>query len=66
MKIDLRLVPILTIVYLFAFLDRSNIGNANVFGLSTDIGLVGNQYNVALCIFFVPYILLEVCGPQGA
>jgi hypothetical protein len=59
-KIDSRLIPILTIVYLFAFLDRANIGNANVFGLSTDLGLHGSQYNVALCIFFVPYILFEV------
>ena len=59
-KIDSRLLPILSIVYLFAFLDRSNIGNANVFGLSSDINLSGSQYSTALCIFFIPYILFEV------
>lgn len=59
-KIDVRLLPILSIVYLFAFLDRSNIGNANIYGLSPDLGLSGSQYSTALCIFFVPYILFEV------
>lgn len=59
-KIDTHLLPILSLIYLFAFLDRSNIGNANIYGLTPDIGLVGSQYNVALCIFFVPYIIFEV------
>jgi hypothetical protein len=33
---------------------RVNISNANVFGLSEDLGLKGVQYNIALVIFFVP------------
>lgn len=37
-----------------------NIANAKVFYLSEDLGLVGNQYNTALVIFFVPYILFEI------
>lgn len=37
-----------------------NIANAKVFGLSQDLKLTGNRYNVALVIFFVPYILFEV------
>lgn len=59
-RIDLRVIPFLCILYLLAFLDRVNIANANVFGLTTELGLVGNQYNTALVIFFVPYILLEI------
>ena len=39
---------------------RVNIANANVAGMSTEIGLKGTQYNTALVIFFVPYILFEV------
>jgi len=31
-KLDMRLMPILTLVYLFAFIDRSNAGNARVLG----------------------------------
>ncbi|KAL1296862.1 hypothetical protein AAFC00_004480 [Neodothiora populina] len=47
-------------MYLLAFLDRVNIANANVYGLSKDLGLLGHEYNTALVIFFVPYILLEI------
>lgn len=59
-KCDLFVVPILFAVYLLSFLDRINIGNAKIQGLQTDLKLSGTQYNVALLIFFVPYILLEV------
>ncbi|KAJ4341103.1 hypothetical protein N0V95_007323 [Ascochyta clinopodiicola] len=45
---------------LFSFIDRSNIGNANIAGLSTDLHLVGTQYNVALLIFYIPYIIADV------
>lgn len=59
-RIDLHVVPFLCILYLLAFLDRVNIANANVYGLSKDLKLTGDQYNVALVIFFVPYILFEI------
>lgn len=59
-RIDFRVIPILSIIYLLAFLDRTNIANANVFGLTDDLRLTGNQYNTALTIFFVPYILFEI------
>ncbi|KAF8994036.1 MFS general substrate transporter [Cyathus striatus] len=52
-KIDLRLMPILTLMYLLSFLDR---GNAKLQGLLTQLHLTGNQYNIALpyCIFECP------------
>lgn len=59
-KIDFRVIPILSIMYLLAFLDRTNIANASVFGLQKDLGLTGNQYNTSLTIFFVPYIIFEI------
>jgi hypothetical protein len=53
-KIDLHVIPFLCIMYLLAFLDRVNIANANVFGLSKELDLLeGNRYNIALVIFFV-------------
>ncbi|OAP58669.1 hypothetical protein AYL99_07759 [Fonsecaea erecta] len=58
-KMDLRLVPMVTLLYLLSFLDRGNIGNARLGGLEDDLGLVGNQYNIALTIFFFPYCLFE-------
>ncbi|ORY12252.1 MFS transporter-like protein [Clohesyomyces aquaticus] len=60
-KIDLHVIPFLCIMYLLAFLDRVNIANANVFGLSKELNIVEkNKYNTALVIFFVPYILFEI------
>ncbi|KAL4742864.1 major facilitator superfamily domain-containing protein [Aspergillus similis] len=59
-KCDLHVVPILTLLFLFAFLDRINIGNARLLGLEEDLGMEGHQYNVALFVFFILYILFEV------
>ncbi|KAF2210062.1 hypothetical protein CERZMDRAFT_45864 [Cercospora zeae-maydis SCOH1-5] len=59
-RIDLHIVPVLCILYLLAFLDRVNIANANVLGLSKELRLEGNEYNTALVIFFVPYVLFEI------
>ncbi|KAL4804263.1 major facilitator superfamily domain-containing protein [Aspergillus unguis] len=59
-KIDIRLIPILAVLYLISHLDRANIGNAKIEGLTTDLGLNGVQWNIVLSIFFIPYVLLEV------
>ncbi|KAB8072469.1 putative MFS transporter [Aspergillus leporis] len=59
-KVDFRLVPMLAILYLISHLDRANIGNAKIEGLTEDLGLSGIQYNIVLSIFFIPYVLLEV------
>lgn len=61
-KLDLRVVPIITIMYTCAFLDRINIGNAVIFGLEKDLKMTGNDYSNALSIFFVAYIIFEVCN----
>ncbi|GMK56081.1 hypothetical protein CspeluHIS016_0211370 [Cutaneotrichosporon spelunceum] len=61
-KIDYHLVPWLAFLYLLSFLDRSNIGNANIFGLSKHLNLNEDkfEYGLALAIFFVFYVLFEV------
>jgi MFS family permease len=59
-KVDIRLVPFLALLYLAAHIDRANIGNAKIEGLDDDLGLTGIQYNIAVSLFFVPYVLLEV------
>ncbi|KAI5927851.1 putative MFS transporter [Camillea tinctor] len=58
-KVDVRLVPMLAVLYLISHIDRANIGNAKIEGLDKDLGLIGNQYNIALSLFFIPYVLLE-------
>lgn len=59
-KIDFRLIPILTLLYLLSFLDRSNIGNAKIIGLVEDINMVPAQYNTALALYFVAYVIFEI------
>ena len=56
-KFDLRILPLLAVMYLFNSLDKSNLGNAKTAGLEADLGLVGTQYNTILSVFFVPYVL---------
>ncbi|KAJ7091872.1 MFS general substrate transporter [Mycena belliarum] len=58
-KVDLRLMPILSLMYLVSFLDRGNIGNARLNGLQDQLNLTGNKYNIALTMYFVPYCLFE-------
>ncbi|KAK1075961.1 hypothetical protein LTR33_009367 [Friedmanniomyces endolithicus] len=59
-KLDLRVVPALWFLYMLAFLDRTNIGNAKIQGLTKDLKMTGNDYNIALMIFFPSYIVFEV------
>jgi MFS family permease len=59
-RIDLRVLPMLFIIYVFAFLDRANMSNALTMRMPKEIGLTGQQPNIALAVFFVPYIIFEI------
>ncbi|KAF4598010.1 hypothetical protein EYR40_006359 [Pleurotus pulmonarius] len=59
-KLDIHLLPFVSLLYLLSFLDRANIGNARVAGMAADVGLVGLKYNVIAAVFFIPYALAEV------
>ncbi|KAK8243160.1 MFS transporter [Phyllosticta capitalensis] len=59
-KVDFRLVPMLLFLYLITYLDKTNVGNAKIEGLLPDLNMSDHQYNIALSVFFPPYILAEV------
>ncbi|KAJ5914545.1 hypothetical protein N7504_003428 [Penicillium tannophilum] len=59
-KLDYRLLPPLTLLYLLSFLDRSNVGNAKLEGMTTDIKMTGDQYLTGLTLYFVGYVLFEI------
>lgn len=59
-KVDYRLLPVLTFLYVLSFLDRGNIGNAKVAGMTKELRLTDGQYNLALTVFFITYSLFEV------
>ncbi|KAJ4423186.1 hypothetical protein N0V82_002180 [Gnomoniopsis sp. IMI 355080] len=58
-KLDQRLVLLAFLCYLAAFLDRSNIGNAETAGMGEYLGYNDDQYSWLLTIFYIPYILFE-------
>lgn len=49
-KVDVRLVPMLALLYLICHIDRANIGNAKIEGMVEDLGMTGVQYNTVLSI----------------
>jgi hypothetical protein len=53
-KVDLHVVPPLLILFLMAFLDRVNIGNAKIQGMTKELKMEGQDYSIALFIFFIP------------
>lgn len=42
-KFDLRILPLLTMMYLFNSLDKANLGNAKTAGLEKDLGFAGTN-----------------------
>ncbi|KAH8085656.1 major facilitator superfamily transporter [Filobasidium floriforme] len=59
-RLDSRIAPLVMILYLIAFLDRSNIGNAAVGGMTADLNFPSNGLSVATSIFYATYVILEV------
>lgn len=47
-KLDIWLAPVATIIFLAAYLDRSNIGNAASAGMTADLGMTSDQYGSML------------------
>ncbi|CZS99609.1 related to PUTATIVE TARTRATE TRANSPORTER [Rhynchosporium agropyri] len=59
-RLDWKLLPPLTLLYLLSFLDRSNVGNAKLEGLIVDLNFTGNEYLFTLTIYFIGYVLFEI------
>jgi len=45
------------------FMDRVNIGNAKLYKLEEDLGMSGNQYQLAVSLLFVTYVVSKVKLP---
>jgi len=58
-KVAWRLLPILTVAYVFNYLDRNNIGFAAL-TMNREIGLTASQFGRGAGILFLGYCLLEV------
>ncbi|KAL1870424.1 hypothetical protein Daus18300_005110 [Diaporthe australafricana] len=49
-KLDLSLMPMVWILYLFNYLDRNNIAQARLNSFEEDLGLKGSEFNTAVSI----------------
>src|SRR3984893_2794317 len=58
-KAALRFVPLLTIAYLFNYLDRTSLGFAAL-TMNQQLGLSAGQFGLAAGIFFLGYSLFEL------
>ncbi|KAK2010959.1 major facilitator superfamily transporter [Colletotrichum eremochloae] len=59
-KMDIWLLPFLSIMYFFNAVDRSNLGNAETDGMSKDLGFVGEQYSLLILLFYIPNGLCDL------
>ncbi|CAG8958157.1 hypothetical protein HYFRA_00000507 [Hymenoscyphus fraxineus] len=60
LKLDLFIAPVCTLIFLAAYLDRSNIGNAASAGMTKDLNMDGGQLGNAITLFYVLYVSAEV------
>ena len=58
-RVTLRVLPLLMLGYLFAFIDRVNIGFA-AFQMNADAGLSASVFGLGAGLFFLGYFLFEV------
>lgn len=68
MKLDLIIFPVFFVIYMMAFLDRINISNAAIQGLTEELHLnEGSRFNIALfvCGFTPPPSHSSIRGRAG-
>jgi MFS family permease len=62
-RVDLRLLPLLGLLYSFSLIDRTNLASARQVGMAKDLKLlVGDRYSIVSCLFFVPFVLFQIPG----
>lgn len=47
-------------LFLCSFFDRTNVGNARLYGLEEEIGISDHQYDMGLAVFYATYIFGEI------
>ncbi|MBN3766568.1 MFS transporter [Burkholderia sp. Ac-20365] len=58
-KVTLRLLPFLFVCYVFAYMDRANIGFAHL-QFSRDVGLSDASFGLGVGLFYLGYMVFEV------
>lgn len=60
-KVDRNVLPWLALLYAWSLIDRTNMGNAQLEGMSAELKLfVENRYSICLLVFFPTYFIVEL------
>ncbi|KAG6819167.1 hypothetical protein H0H93_014728 [Arthromyces matolae] len=59
-KIDIFILPLVTMIDALYALDRTNYGNARIAGLQKDLNMTNAEFSLALTFTFIPYILMDL------
>ncbi|OQV01244.1 hypothetical protein CLAIMM_06635 isoform 1 [Cladophialophora immunda] len=62
-KIDIHLMPVMFLLYLFQYLDKTSLGYTAIMGIVQDAKLVGSQYSWVSSFFYVGFL---VASPVAA
>jgi hypothetical protein len=52
-SLDWHIMPLIFLLYSLSVLDRSNLGNARIAGMETDLHLSSQQYNWLATVFYI-------------
>ncbi|RDW90915.1 hypothetical protein BP5796_02080 [Coleophoma crateriformis] len=70
-KLDRRIIPLLGLCYFFYYVDKTTLSYAAIFGLKTDLHLVGTQYSWLSSLFYFGWfvwaipsnLIMQKCPP---
>lgn len=59
-KVDMVIMPIMGVLYLLNYVDRSALASAKVYGIMTDLNMTTNDFASAISILFAGYIPFQI------
>ncbi|KAI5865657.1 MFS general substrate transporter [Durotheca rogersii] len=59
-KLDLVIMPIMGILYILNYVDRSALAATKVYGITEDLNMTPNEFATAISILFVGYIPMQI------
>ena len=59
-KMDIRIFPIMIILFILNFIDRNNFANARLKGLEEDLKLSDVEYQTCISILLVGYVAMQI------
>jgi MFS family permease len=58
-KIDKNLLPLMMVLYMMQFVDKTTLGSSSILGIKTDTHLTTTEYNLLGSLFYIAYLAFE-------